>query len=96
MDDEARAQLLKIRLLGGSEDDQANWLVWYNTKGAPEDEPKVGEDDETVFAKLRRAIGKPVSLQEWCRLASPAGTRSTNPVPQAPAPVHQAPEPEVS
>ena len=53
MNDEARAQLLKIRLLGGSEDDQADWLVWYNHQGAPEDEPKIGED---TFAKLTRAV----------------------------------------
>lgn len=58
MNDEARAQLLKIRLLGGSEDDQVNWTVWYNCKGAPEDEPKVGEPYSIVREKLHRAIGK--------------------------------------
>lgn len=81
MDETARAQLLKIRLLGGSEDDQADWYVWYTNKGAPEDEPKVGDTSTELFNKLARTLA--------------LRTRSSDSFPAPTAPVHQAPQPQI-
>ena len=81
MNDEARAQLLKIRLLGGSEADRLNWLVWYWS------EPHASEPE----------IGELINPDAFVAAIHSAATRAGGPHPfeKALAAFHQASQPEV-